>query len=33
VQARTQFDKIINMDPKSPLAEMARQALSGIRSP
>jgi len=33
VQARTQFDKIIAMDPKSPLAEQARQASNGISSP
>jgi tetratricopeptide (TPR) repeat protein len=30
VQARTQFEKIINVDPKSPVAEQARHALSGI---
>jgi len=32
-QARTQFDKIIDLDPKSPFAERARQALSNISSP
>jgi len=32
-QARAQFDKIIDMGPKSPLAELARRALSGTRSP
>jgi Flp pilus assembly protein TadD len=31
-QARTQFDKIIGTDPKSPLAEQARQALNSISS-
>jgi Flp pilus assembly protein TadD len=33
VQARTQFDKIIELDPKSPLADQARQALSSASSP
>ena len=29
-QARTQFDKIIALNPTSPLANQARQALSEI---
>ena len=33
VQARSQFDKIIDLDPKSPFAEQARQALSNLSSP
>ena len=33
VQARSQFDKIIDLDPKSPFAEQARQALSNISTP
>jgi tetratricopeptide (TPR) repeat protein len=33
VQARTQFHKIIDLDPKSPFADRARQALSNISSP
>ncbi len=33
VQARTQFHKIIELDPKSPFADRARQVLSNISSP
>ena len=33
IQARAQFDKIISMDPKSPFADQARQALNGMTSP
>ena len=33
VLARAQFDKIIEVDPKSQFAERARQALSNISSP
>ena len=33
MQARSQFDKIIDLDPKSPFAEQARQALSNISTP